>query len=148
MSNELEQPWFHAGLRFECTRCGRCCRGAGNVWVSDEEIETLAKISEIAIDEFRRTHVKRSGRRGLVLSQKRNQDCIFWDDSLGCRVYAARPQQCRTYPFWKANLQSPEGWNAEKRSCPGVGEGDLHSRENIESMLANDGIPAHRTRNR
>jgi Fe-S-cluster containining protein len=146
MSHEPIQPWFREGLRFECTRCGRCCRGPGNVWLSDSEIEALAKATATDIDEFRRTHVKRSGRKGLVLSQKRNQDCIFWDDAQGCGVYENRPRQCQTYPFWKANLQSRSAWEAERQSCPGVGEGALHSREQIESMLTDDGIPDHRTR--
>jgi Fe-S-cluster containining protein len=83
-----------------------------------------------------------------VLGQKRNQDCIFWDDSGGCQVYASRPTQCRTYPFWKANLQTELDWKAEKRPCPGVGEGSLHSREIIASMFVDDGIPDHRTRSR
>ncbi len=148
MSQESDQPWFHAGLRFECTRCGRCCRGPGNVWVSDTEIESLAEKTAIDADEFRRTQIKRSGRRGFVLRQKRNQDCIFWDGARGCQVYDSRPRQCRTYPFWKANLQSEADWDRERRSCPGVGEGHLYSRETIESLSTDDGIPAHRTASR
>ncbi|MBW2723762.1 MAG: YkgJ family cysteine cluster protein [Deltaproteobacteria bacterium] len=148
MSHEPDQLWFHAGLRFECTRCGRCCRGPGNVWVSDLGIEALAGATASEVDEFRKTFVRRSGRRGPVLAQKRNQDCIFWDDSGGCQVYTSRPRQCRTYPFWKANLQTEPAWNAERRSCPGIGEGSLHGREIIASMLADDGIPDHRTRSR
>jgi Fe-S-cluster containining protein len=30
--------WFKDGLRFECQRCGRCCRGEpGVVWVNKQE---------------------------------------------------------------------------------------------------------------
>lgn len=115
------------------------------MWVSDSEIEALAQLTERSVEEFRSTHVKRSGRRGLVLRQKRNQDCVFWDDSAGCKVYSARPRQCRTYPFWKAILRSEYDWQSERRSCPGVGEGPLHDLEAIESKLADDGIPEHRT---
>lgn len=146
MTDDGEQPWFHAGLRFECTQCGRCCRGPGNVWVEDSEIERLAHATGRSVDDFRKTHVKRSGRRGLVLRQKQNQDCVFWEESSGCQVYASRPRQCRTYPFWKANLRTEYDWQSERRSCPGVGEGSLHAREAIESMLADDGIPDHRNR--
>ena len=148
MSRPSDPPWFHAGLKFECTRCGRCCRGPGNVWVSDLEIEALAQANDQSVDEFRRTHVRRSEQRGLVLRQKRNQDCILWDESKGCQVYASRPKQCRSYPFWKAYLRTETDWKAESGSCPGVGEGVLHRRESIESMIADDGIPDHRKRAR
>ena len=33
-------PWFKEGLKFECQRCGRCCRGEpGVIWVNKKEIE-------------------------------------------------------------------------------------------------------------
>ena len=146
MSDDSELPWYRDGLRFKCTRCGRCCRGEGNVWVTDAEIESLARLEGTSTDEFRRSHVRRHGREGQVLGQKQNHDCIFWDDGTGCQVYAARPRQCATYPFWQANLQSAAAWESEGRSCPGLGEGSLRSRETIESLSADDGIPDHRTR--
>jgi Fe-S-cluster containining protein len=145
---DSNSPWYEEGLRFECTRCGRCCRGPGNVWINDEEIEALAKLIGRSVDEFRKSHTRRGGRRGVVLRQKRNQDCIFWDDGAGCTVYTARPKQCSTYPFWKAVLHSEYNWQSERRSCPGVGEGPLHNLEEIESKVSDDGIPAHRTRTR
>ena len=146
MPSDENQPWYKDGLRFECTQCGRCCRGPGNVWVSDEEIENLAQHVERSVDEFRATYVKRAGRRGLVLIQKRNQDCIFWDETTGCQVYTSRPRQCLTYPFWRANLTSEYQWTSERRHCPGVDKGPLHSPEEIDAKLENDGIPDHRNR--
>lgn len=145
---DATSPWYEEGLRFECTRCGRCCRGPGNVWIRDSEIEALAKLTGRSVEAFRKTHVKRSGGRGLVLAQKRNQDCVFWDESKGCNVYAARPRLCQTYPFWKAILHSEYNWQSERRSCPGVGDGSLLDLETIESKLADDGIPEHRNRRR
>jgi Fe-S-cluster containining protein len=146
MPSDENQPWYKDGLRFECTQCGRCCRGPGNVWVSDEEIENLAQHVEQSVDEFRATYVKRAGRRGLVLTQKRNQDCIFWDETTGCQVYTSRPRQCLTYPFWRANLTNEYQWTSERRHCPGVDKGPLHSPEEIDAQLENDGIPDHRNR--
>lgn len=146
MSSE-EQPWYANGLRFECTRCGRCCRGAGNVWLSDDEIRALA--SHFGEDEkaFRRRATRRVGKRGTVLRDQRNQDCLFYDRASGCTVYEQRPQQCRTYPFWRGNLVDRETWAAEGRSCPGLDDGPVHPVEKIEASLANDGLPnpgAHR----
>lgn len=148
MSNDEESPWYQDGLRFECTQCGRCCRGPGNVWVTDDEIERLAVHVERSVEAFRAEYVKRAGRRGLVLTQKRNQDCVFWNEEHGCQVYSSRPRQCLTYPFWRANLTSEYEWQSERRSCPGVNQGPLHDRHSIDALKENDGIPAHRTRAR
>jgi Fe-S-cluster containining protein len=73
---------------------------------------------------------------------------VFWDDRQGCQVYEDRPLQCRTYPFWRANVHSAENWQAEARACPGIGEGPLHSAEEVARTASDDGIPAERTRGR
>jgi Fe-S-cluster containining protein len=72
------------------------------------------------------------GRERLSLKEKANYDCIFWSN--GCSFYEARPLQCRTYPFWPSMLSSRKIWDA--MSCPGMGRGTLHSREEIDALLA------------
>ena len=138
--------WYAAGLRFECTRCGSCCRGAGNVWVSDGEIEALAQRFEMTGEEFRAAFTRAVPRRGVVLRAKRSQDCVFWDPDAGCSVYDDRPRQCRTYPFWSGHVHSAGSWEAERASCPGIGQGALHSAAEIRSTSADDGIPPKRSR--
>ena len=139
--------WYREGLRFRCTRCGNCCRGDGNVWVSDAEIGALATRLGLSDSDLRSGYTRRSG-RGIVLAQKRNQDCIFFDGSSGCEVYADRPRQCRTYPFWRGIVHSRDDWDDESRCCPGIGRGDLHPPSEIAQTAATDGIPEHRTRTR
>ncbi|MDP6977763.1 MAG: YkgJ family cysteine cluster protein [Myxococcota bacterium] len=143
-----QSPWYRDGLRFECTRCGRCCRGAGNVWLSEDEIHALAE--HLGEDEaaFRERATRRAGRLGVVLREKRNRDCLFHDPKVGCTVYPVRPRQCDAYPFWRANLVDRETWAKEALSCPGLGDGPLYSRETVEATAANDGLPDKRTRQR
>src|SRR5262249_1390597 len=39
----MSEPWYQDGLRFECTRCGKCCSGfPGFVWVSEAELQAIA----------------------------------------------------------------------------------------------------------
>jgi hypothetical protein len=142
-----EQPWYREGLRFECTRCGGCCRGAGNVWVGEDEIERLASVREMTDGQFRRAYT-RPARRGTTLRQKRNNDCVFWNSDTGCEVYDARPKQCRSYPFWQGIVHSKENWDTEAGACPGIGRGDLHPAEEIDGIASDDGIPPGRTRSR
>ena len=147
-SRQLKSPerWYADGLRFECSRCGHCCRGAGNVWVSDADVASLAQALEVSDAELRSLYTRRLGRSGVVLRQQRNQDCVFWHPESGCQVYAQRPRQCRTYPFWRAIVHSRESWEEEASSCPGIGRGSLHAAEGVEASAAADGIPEHRTR--
>lgn len=127
----MEKPWYHAGLRFECTRCGNCCTGApGYVWVTDEELEILAGTVGMPVEEFAAAYSRRVGRR-RSLRERPNGDCVFWDGSRGCTVYAARPAQCRTWPFWASNVESPEAWEKMRAGCPGAGQGELIPVEEI-----------------
>jgi uncharacterized protein len=132
------QPWFHEGLRFECTGCGDCCTGApGYVWVNQEEISALAQRLGLAADEFERKYVRRVGvRRSLV--EFPNGDCVFFDGgSRRCTVYEDRPRQCRTWPFWQSNVRTPETWQETCQACPGSGRGQLVT---VEEVLRQVGV--------
>jgi hypothetical protein len=131
-----KKPWYHQGLRFQCTQCGNCCTGApGVVWVNNQEITEIARLLGVDdIAEFERRYVRRVGvRKSLV--EFPNGDCVFLDGrSRRCLVYAARPRQCRTWPFWDSNLRSPDAWRKTCQVCPGSGQGTLYQLESIEAQ--------------
>jgi Fe-S-cluster containining protein len=136
--NQMKQPWYKDGLKFECTGCGDCCTGApGYVWVNAEEIAALAAEVGIDVPQFEKQYVRKIGARKSLKELKKNYDCVFLDpDTRKCRVYAARPRQCRTWPFWDSNLKSPETWAHTCDVCPGSGTGKLHQLEVIENQAA------------
>lgn len=129
-----EPVWYSEGLRFSCTRCGNCCRGPGYVWVDDEEVSLLADHFGMPFDEFLKVYTRKVG-RSRSLRDQANDNCIFFDDEAGCLVYEARPRQCRTWPFWDHNLESPRSWKELQKKCPGSGKGDLFSVEEITARL-------------
>jgi Fe-S-cluster containining protein len=132
-SGPRDSPWYVDGLSFECTRCGNCCTGApGYVWVTLDEIDRIATHRGESVEQFARTYVRRVGDR-LSLIEKPGGDCIFWDKSQGCTVYPVRPTQCRTWPFWSENIETPEDWERVRRGCPGSGRGQWFSVEEIEA---------------
>jgi Fe-S-cluster containining protein len=136
----MEPPWYAAGLAFECTRCGNCCTGApGEVRVSEEEVVALATAVGLDLADFheRCMRVLDDGSNGLV--EKPDGDCVFWSRAHGCLVYAARPRQCRTWPFWRRNVADPERWAAAAAGCPGIGRGERHDAETIARTAADDG---------
>lgn len=126
-------PWYHDGLRFECTGCGDCCSGApGYVWVEADEIAALAAEMKMSVEAFEAKFVRREG-DGKSLTEYPDGDCIFLDpQSRKCLVYAARPIQCRTWPFWDSNLRRPKDWKEACQVCPGSGRGTLYSLDEIE----------------
>ncbi|MDX2038792.1 MAG: YkgJ family cysteine cluster protein [Isosphaeraceae bacterium] len=127
-------PWYRDGLRFTCTRCGNCCTGApGYVWVDIDEIDALARRLDLERDDFTRRYVRQVGRRFSLL-EKPGGDCIFWDRDQGCTVYEARPIQCRTWPFWPENLETPADWDRVRSTCPGSGSGHFFSLAEIEDQ--------------
>lgn len=134
--SETESPWFADGLEFSCTRCGACCTGApGYVWVVADEIARLAAHRGETVDQFTRRYVRRVGDRSSLI-EKPGGDCVFWDKQGGCTVYPARPVQCRTWPFWPENLESPEAWAHVTRVCPGSGQGHWFSLEEIQASAS------------
>jgi len=72
------------------------------------------------------------GSERLSLKEKSNFDCIFWNE--GCTVYNVRPLQCRSFPFWEFIVCSQKAWEAAEKDCPGINNGELHSREKIEGF--------------
>ncbi len=132
--------WYREGLRFECSRCGRCCTGdPGTVLVDDSEVSQLAKLAGFSESRFRKDYTRTLGDRRVVLRERENGSCVFYDSNQGCTVYEARPRQCRTYPFWQKNVASSEAWVVEADACPGIGQGKLHPEQAIEVHRQRDG---------
>jgi Fe-S-cluster containining protein len=130
-------PWYADGLRFECTQCGNCCSGPpGAVWVDDDDVRTLAARFRLSEAQFIERYTRRFGlRRSLnEVRGEHGHDCVFLDRTSRpgkavCSIYEARPLQCRTWPFWRENIESREAWNEVKRRtpCPGMDRGRAYT---------------------
>jgi Fe-S-cluster containining protein len=129
-------PWFAAGLRFECSGCGDCCRGAGYVWVDRSERKSIGALLGLELDDFDRRYTRLVDRR-RCLTDGDEGDCIFWQGR--CLVYAKRPKQCRTFPFWRENLRDPATWGIAAEACPGMNRGPLFDRHEIEELMRGKG---------
>jgi len=113
--------------------------GAGAVRVTDGEIVALARRVELPEDAFRAIYTRRLRSGDVSLREKRGKECVFFDRARGCAVYPDRPQQCRTWPFWRSVVHSRERWLEEAEECPGMGSGPLHRAQCIESATRGDG---------
>lgn len=131
----MPEPWYHKGLRFRCTQCGDCCTGEpGNVWVNDEDLSAIAAFRDEPLEQVRALYTRKAA-RGLSLREKLNGECVFWERGRGCLIYPVRPPQCRTWPFWESNLDTPADWQRTCEICPGSGQGELIPVEEITRRL-------------
>jgi Fe-S-cluster containining protein len=133
-----DAPWYAAGLAFSCRRCGDCCRGPGGyVWVTEAEAGDLSAALGLSLAAFA-AKMLRNTPSGLALIDSAGGDCVLLGPDGRCRVYANRPRQCRTWPWWAENLSSSRRWNDLAARCPGMNQGARHSRPDIEKALARD----------
>lgn len=131
----MSELWYKDGLRFTCTRCGHCCTGdPGYVWVEDGDLAAIAQERGESLEEVKALYTRWTP-RGRTLREKSNGDCVFYDREQGCTVYAVRPPQCRTWPFWESTVATPEAWQRTCAVCPGSGQGELISAEEITRRL-------------
>lgn len=138
MSNQAaHEPWYKEGLRFRCTQCGNCCTGPpGYVWVNRLEMEQIAAYCGESLERLRSEFVREVGVRHS-LRERANGDCVFLDaNTRRCTIYAVRPRQCRSWPFWSSNLRSPQDWQRTCEFCPGAGHGEMVPLEQIEAQAA------------
>jgi len=134
--SKTPDKWYRDGLKFDCSACGDCCTGGeGYVWVNKEEIAHMTELSEFdSVEEFESKNVRKIGIR-KSLKEYKNGDCYLFDTKTRkCKVYVARPRQCKTWPFWDSNLRTPRDWKETCGVCPGAGKGKKHSLEKIEKQ--------------
>ncbi|MBU9889481.1 MAG: YkgJ family cysteine cluster protein [Candidatus Omnitrophica bacterium] len=87
--------------QFQCQRCGACCRQPGFVYLSETDVTRLAAFLGAEVYAFTDSYTLLWERRYLALKKNADETCFFLGAE-GCKVYDARPDQCRDYPLkWK-----------------------------------------------
>lgn len=98
----------------KCNQCeGNCCIGeSGYIWITQQEIRKLAKFLNISMEDVVKKYLFKSAYKYSIKEEKlstNNYVCVFFDlNKKQCSIYEARPNQCRTFPFWeyfKKNIQ-------------------------------------------
>ena len=126
--------FYKYGIRFECKKCGNCCIGNGYVFIFPKDLDLLVEKSGYTLEELQRTYLSTVDGY-TVFRDAGSGACIFWDNiAKGCKIYEARPTQCRTFPFWKTLLYKKTKWDEGTKTCPGVGEGRLYTEKEIDEL--------------
>lgn len=114
-------------MKFECKESclGKCCKQSssgdiGYIFLSDDDIARLEKhlnkskywfVSWGMFTSAKGVEFKEP--KQLAFLKQRNP-CRFLNDGK-CMVYEARPEQCKTYPFWPGM-----DFKKEAEFCPGI----------------------------
>lgn len=103
----IKQEGFDFGFNeTACEKCGgKCCMGeSGNIFVSADELLKLSEFFGLDLATFTHKFTHKVGYK-TSLNEVPFEDgfaCVFFDiKHKRCNVYALRPQQCRTFPFWE-----------------------------------------------
>lgn len=107
--------------RFQCARCGCCCKGDGIVRLGRLEVERMALAMGQTRHRFLKTYTLRIERGAWILKDRwawprgivqgpSEKWCIFLDQAADgsylCHLEAAKPEQCRGFPAQWVNDDS------------------------------------------
>ena len=125
------------GVRFECQPgCTNCCEQQGFVYLTEDDLDRIAKYVGMTAREFERRYVYRT-KNLRRLRVPRHQQCHFLRDG-GCSIHAVKPVQCRLFPFWPELVDDKREWKKTAAWCPGIGKGELvqieTARERAQGM--------------
>jgi Fe-S-cluster containining protein len=84
---------------------------------SAAEVEGLAAALGLSVAAFTAKHVEKSNGEWVTFKARQSEGgaepCTLLGDDGRCTAYAARPLQCKTYPFWDVFMTSREAWEQE-----------------------------------
>ena len=128
----------NSSLRFACTGCGACCTGGADHYVETSATERAAIRAFLKLSPawFRRRYLVRVDADTTGIRLGRNGRCPFLGGDNRCRIYAVRPRQCRTYPWWPELVEKKRDWAEEARRCEGMNRGTVVPLSTIERNLA------------
>ena len=129
---------FSSGLRFRCLPgCGLCCR-TYRIPLTESDLVRLKQVvdpeacSTIAFEKH-----GQGGGLPTFMENGKGKGCCYLDEDALCSVYGNRPLYCRTYPLIRDTYEGLE--MSVDHTCPGVGEGDPVTAEQIEEAFLQEG---------
>ncbi len=104
---------------FKCQMCGECCKGYGGTYVTETDIKNIARFIGTLPENFVKDYCQMSGGKP-VLAQKKDEFCIFWNETRRCTIHPVKPRMCREWPFIRSVLADPVNWEIMSNACPGI----------------------------
>ena len=103
---------------FDCKQCGKCCYGEGGIHVNQEGRERIARFLGMTPDSFVTTYCEeRNGR--IYIKTGSDNFCVFFNNEKQCLIHPVKPGTCSQWPFYPANVNDEDTWEAARDACPG-----------------------------
>lgn len=113
-----------------CQRSGECCRGRGRTPVSETDLIRLARHLGLGPEDAKLAYLNRDP-DGFSLKCKNpvltDAECVFLraipdperagKELPACGIYEARPEACRTWPFWDRLATDEEHYEECRTYC-------------------------------
>jgi hypothetical protein len=133
----MGKEFFKKGISFECQGSSNCFVSRGNygyVYLSKKDLTNIVKYLNLTTDLFEKKYCEFLDGYLHLKEININGNCQFLKNKK-CSIYSARPMQCRTWPFWKENMNAKK-WKKELIDfCPGIGKGRLISASIIQKKI-------------
>jgi hypothetical protein len=111
-------------MRFQCQPgCTKCCEQKGFVYLTEGDIERVAKFLSMPRKRFENRFIYRT-KNTRRLRIPRSRQCIFLGHG-GCFINPVKPAQCRIFPLWPELVESRKEWRKTAAWCPGMGKGEV-----------------------
>ena len=104
---------------FECKMCGTCCRGEGGITVNNNEIRKIASFMNMKTESFTKAYTYEKNGHVSIRAGKDGY-CAFFNKEAKCTIQSVKPEICRLWPFFPANIKDRQSWEIAKLACPGI----------------------------
>lgn len=95
----------------------------GYVYLTEDDIQRAAQFLNMSVAGFEAKYIIRY-RHVRRFRKPSSKQCHFLTET-GCGIHPVKPAQCRLYPYWPELVEDRAAWEAERKTCPGIGKGDL-----------------------
>lgn len=107
--------------RFECLRCGNCCRGESTVSLSWDEIEKISRYLGLKREELQEKFLIL--KNGRIEMKVLDGYCIFFDRKEKiCQIHPVKPTPCKIWPLHPSILSDFDSYLIIRDSCIGLAE--------------------------
>ena len=116
-------------MKFECVRCGNCCRQGGDLRLLPEDVEKIADYFGVEVDEIKAKYDVKNIDEKLFFISFQNS-CPFLTENNECKLNDGyKPFFCANYIPFVDNEGSPI-----YKVCAGIGHGREWSEDEVNSI--------------
>ena len=133
-ANDFDYP---RNVRFQCTRCTKCCGDTPTKTRHIIMVEVEARrISEATLQPIVAFAHRIGGRAPYVYEMRKNQKgkCVLLNED-SCTVYTLRPLVCRFYPSKLEHGKRGRHLFSFTDECPGIGKGKRLTPEEFRELM-------------